>query len=187
MCQPEDIALQTGLIGGVEKREIIIVDYDPTWPAKFETHRRVIARALGTAALRIEHIGSTAVPGLGAKPIVDILVVVKDSAGEPTYLPQLEAAGYVLRVREPEWNEHRMLRTPAKDVHVHVYSAGCAEVERNLRFRDHLRTHAQDRQRYEHTKRALAQSDWPDMNAYAAAKTEVIESVLSAAQLPRVS
>lgn len=187
MCQPQDVSLQTGLIGGVEKREIIIADYDPAWPGKFERHRRVIAGALGATALRIEHIGSTSVPGLAAKPIVDILVVVKDSAGEPTYRPQLEAAGYVLRVREPEWNEHRMLRTPEKDIHVHVYSAGCPEIYRNLGFRDHLRTHALDRQRYEHTKRALAQLDWPDMNAYAAAKTEVIESILSAVHLPGVS
>lgn len=126
MCQPKDVSLQTGLIGGIEKREIIIVDYDPTWPAKFERHRCVIAVALGAAALLIDHIGSTSVPGLAAKPIVDLLVVVQDSAVESTYLPQLEAAGYVLRVREPQWNEHRMLRTPARDVHVHVYSAGCA-------------------------------------------------------------
>src|ERR1700757_3385057 len=96
------------LIGGIEKREIKIADYDPSWPAKFEMHRRIIARALGATALRIEHIGSTSVPGLAAKPIIDILIVVKDSANELTYRPQLEAAGYVLRVREPDWNEHRM-------------------------------------------------------------------------------
>lgn len=184
MSRPEDASLQTGLIGGVEKREIIIADYDPAWCAKFEVHRRVIAGALGATALRVEHIGSTSVPGLAAKPIIDILVVVSDSACEAVYRPQLEAAGYVLRVREPEWNEHRMLRTPAKDVHVHVYSAGCAEIDRNLRFRDHLRMHAPDRQRYEQTKRALARIDWPDMNAYAAAKTEVIESLLAIAQAP---
>src|SRR5262249_8378744 len=109
---------------------------------------------------------------------------VADSANESTYRIPLEAAGYVLRVREPDWNEHRMLRTPEKDVHVHVYSAGCGEIDRNLRFRDRLRTHAQDRQRYEDTKRALARIDWPDMNAYAAAKTEVIESIIAAAGPP---
>jgi GrpB-like predicted nucleotidyltransferase (UPF0157 family) len=170
------------LIGGIEKREIRIADYDPAWPAKFEMHRRIIARALDAAALRIEHIGSTSVPELAAKPIIDILVVVKDSANELTYRPQLEAAGYAVRVREPDWNEHRMLRTPEKDVHVHVYSAGCAEIERNLSFRDRLRANAQDRQRYEETKRTLARIDWPDMNAYADAKTEVIESIITAAR-----
>ena len=115
---------QIRLIGGVEKREIKIVDYDPDWPTKFELHAKEIFKALGDAATRVEHIGLTSVPGLGAKPIVDILVVVEDSADEPTYLPQLEASGYVLRVREPEWNEHRMFRTVKRDIHVHIYSAG---------------------------------------------------------------
>jgi len=174
-------AWETGLIGGVEKRRIEIVDYDRNWPSKFETHRGIIARALGSSALQIEHIGSTSVPELAAKPIVDILVVVQHSADESVYLPQLETAGYVLRVREPEWNEHRMFRTPEHDVHVHVYSAGCPEIERTLRFRDHLRRNSHDRQRYEQTKRDLAAKDWPDMNVYAAAKTHVIESIIASA------
>ena len=106
----------TGLIGGVEKRRIVIVDYDEDWPRQFEVHAERIAGALGKSALKIEHFGSTSVPGLAAKPIVDILVVVQDSTNESTYLPQLEAAGYILRVREPEWNEHRMFRTPERHV-----------------------------------------------------------------------
>ena len=175
-----DETLETGLIGGVEKREVRIVDYDPDWPKKFERHARVIADALGGSALRIEHIGSTSVHGLAAKPIIDILVVVPDSADESAYLPRLEAAGYALRVREPDWNEHRMFRTLEEDVHVHIYSAGCPEIRRNLTFRDRLRRHADDRRRYEQTKRELASKEWPDMNAYAEAKTEVIESILAA-------
>ena len=172
-----DEQLGTGLIGGVEKREIKIVDYDPDWPKKFETHARVIADALGGSALRVEHIGSTSVPGLAAKPIIDILVVVPDSADESAYLTQLEAAGYVLRVREPDWNEHRMFRTPEKDVHIHIYSAGCSEIQRNVTFRNRLRRNIDDRRRYEQTKRELAAKEWFDMNAYADAKTEVIESI----------
>ncbi len=172
----------TGLIGGVEKREIKILDYDPEWPKKFETHARVIEGALGASALRVEHVGSTSVPGLAAKPIIDILVVVEDSADESVYLPRLEAAGYVLRVREPDWNEHRMFRTPEKNVHVHVYSAGCPEIERNLTFRERLRRNADDRSHYERTKRELAAKEWPDMDAYAEAKTEVIENILAASR-----
>jgi GrpB-like predicted nucleotidyltransferase (UPF0157 family) len=168
------------LIGGVEKSRVRIVDYDPAWPAKFKMHARIIADALGDSDLVIEHIGSTSVPGLAAKPIIDILVVVQDSADESVYLSQLEAAGYVLRVREPEWNEHRMFRTPARDVHVHIYSSGCHEIQRNLIFRDRLRQNVADRLRYEQVKRQLAAQDWPDMNAYADAKTEVIESIISA-------
>jgi GrpB-like predicted nucleotidyltransferase (UPF0157 family) len=172
-----DEPLETGLIGGIEKREIKIVAYDPDWPRKFETHARVIAGALGGSALRVEHVGSTSVAGLAAKPIIDILVVVQDSADESSYLPRLEAAGYVLRVREPDWNEHRMFRTPARDVHIHIYSAGCTEIERNLAFRERLRRNTEDCRRYEQTKRELAAKEWPDMNAYADAKTEVIESI----------
>lgn len=171
---------ETGLIGGVEKRVIKIVDYDPDWPKKFEAHAQVIADALGRAALRVEHIGSTSVQGLAAKLIIDILVVVEDSADESTYLAQLEAAGYALRVREPDWNEHRMFRTLEEDVHVHVYTVGCPEIERNLVFRDRLRRNDEDRHRYEQTKRKLAAKEWPDMNAYADAKTEIIESILAA-------
>jgi len=170
---------KTTLIGGVEKRQINIVDYDPAWPKKFETQAAIIAAALGETALRIEHIGSTSVPGLSAKPIVDILVVVQDSADESAYLPPLEAAGYILRVREPEWNEHRMFRTPEGDVHIHIYSAGCGEIQRNLTFRDRLRHNTEDRRRYEQTKRELATREWPDVNAYADAKAEVIESIIA--------
>lgn len=177
-----DEPLETGLIGGPEKREIKVVDYDPDWPKKFETHARRIADALGRSALRIEHIGSTSVPDLAAKPIIDILVVVQDSADESAYLPQLEAAGYVLRVREPDWYEHRMFRTPEKDVHIHVYSAGCQEIERYLTFRDRLRRNTDDRHRYERTKRELAAKEWADMNEYADAKTTMVESIIAAAQ-----
>jgi putative membrane protein len=176
-----DNPLATGLIGGVEEREIRIVDYQPEWPERFQAHARIIAGALGGSAMRIEHIGSTSVPGLAAKPIIDILVAVPDSADESAYLPQLQAAGYDLRVREPDWNEHRMFRSPERDVHVHVYSAGCPEIDRTLAFRDRLRQNPDDRRRYEQTKRELA-ARHSDMNLYADAKTEVIESILAASR-----
>ena len=172
---------ETVLLGGKEKREIRIVNYDAAWPKKYEANARVIADAIGASALRIEHIGSTSVPGLAAKDIIDILVVVQDSANESAYRPQLEAVGYVLRVREPEWNEHRMFRTKEKDVHVHIYSSGCPEIERNLSFRDRLRRNIDDRRRYGQTKRELATKEWSDMNEYAEAKSTVIESILNAA------
>jgi GrpB-like predicted nucleotidyltransferase (UPF0157 family) len=178
----EDESCETGLIGGVEKRQIKIVDYDTDWPKKFQTHRKIIADALGSSTLQIDHIGSTSVPALAAKPIIDILVVVLNSADESDYLPQLEAAGYVLRVREPDWNEHRMLRTPEQDVHIHMYSAGCPEIPRTLIFRDRLRRNVNDRRQYEQTKRELAAKEWLDMNAYANAKTKVIETIIAAAE-----
>lgn len=169
------------IIGGVEKRRIEICKYDPDWFAEFQQHAERIARALGDAALQVEHIGSTSVPGLGAKPIIDILLVVDNSSNEAAYLPHLESAGYVLRVREPEWHEHRMLRTPEKDVHLHVFSAGSPEIDRYLIFRNHLREHCGGRALYEETKRRLASQDWPVMNAYAEAKTEVIQQIMARA------
>jgi len=167
------------LIGGIEKREILIVDYDLLWPGKFRRHAAIIFQALGKRALIIEHVGSTSVPGLAAKPIIDIDVLVEDSSDEATYLPALLASGYVLRVREPNWHEHRMFRTPELDVHLHLFSSGCVEVTRHIAFRNRLRTHADDRLRYEALKRKLAKEDWSDMNAYARAKSEMVEEIIA--------
>ncbi|MEI9894215.1 MAG: GrpB family protein [Chthoniobacter sp.] len=169
------------LIGGIEKREIVIVDYDPCWPEKFLQHGEILAQVLGSRALAIEHVGSTSVPGLAAKPIVDIDVLVEDSREEATYLPALVQAGYGLRVREPDWHQHRMFRTPGLDVHVHIFSSGCVEFTRHLAFRDRLRACPEDRLLYESVKRKLAREDWPDMNAYARAKTEIVEQILARA------
>ncbi len=169
------------LIGGIEKREIVIVDYDPLWPERFQKHAELIAQALGRKALCVEHVGSTSVPGLAAKPIIDIVVVVENSGDEAAWLPALLAAGYVLRVREPDWHQHRMLRTPQLDVHVHVFSSGCVEVARMLTFRNRLRSNAEDRLRYEALKRNLAKQDWPDMNDYAREKTDMVEQIIASA------
>jgi len=169
------------LIGGIEKRKIVIVDYDPRWPEMFQKHAALISQALGPEALTIEHVGSTSVPGLAAKPIIDIDVIVRHSRDEAAYLPELVASGYVLRVREPDWHEHRMFRTPELDVHIHIFSPGCVEVARHLAFRNHLRGHAEDRLRYETLKRKLAKEDWPDMNTYASAKSELVEEILGRA------
>jgi GrpB-like predicted nucleotidyltransferase (UPF0157 family) len=173
---------ETALVGGIENRQIEIVDYDTRWPEKFQTLASIIAAALGEVALRIEHIGSTSVSGLGAKPIIDVLLVVADSRNEAAYLPRVEAIGYELRVREPDFHEHRMLRTPGRDVHVHVYSTGSPEIERLLTFRDRLRNDAQNCQRYEDTKRKLATQPWPNMDAYAAAKTQIIDQIIATAR-----
>jgi GrpB-like predicted nucleotidyltransferase (UPF0157 family) len=179
--------LQEVLIGEIEPQNIIVSDYDPAWPERFRREDARIRAALGKAALSVEHIGSTSVPGLAAKPIVDILLVVEDSGDETSYLPALEAAGYVLRVREPDLDEHRMFRTPAKDVHVHVFSPGSQEIERYLLLRERLRRNDEDRQLYARTKRDLASRDWPSMQHYAEAKTEVIEGIIARAAAARSS
>lgn len=170
------------LIGGREKRQIVIVDYDPGWPARYELERRKILGALGASAIRIEHMGSTAVPGLAAKPIVDVLVAVADVGDEPALAGPLEDAGYRLRVREPA---HLMFRTPERDVHVHIWSASDPEVARHLAFRDQLRRSAADREVYVALKRELAARDWDSMDEYADAKGELISEILARIDLSR--
>jgi GrpB-like predicted nucleotidyltransferase (UPF0157 family) len=176
-----DDYLRQVTIGEVERPAIRVVEYDRGWPRRFSHEAAAIRAALGARALLVEHIGSTSVPGLAAKPILDVLLVVHDSADEPAWLPALEAAGYVLRVREPDFHEHRMLRTQAKDVHLHVYSPDSPEIARNLAFRDRLRTDAADRVLYADTKRRLAARTWPTMQHYAEAKTAVIEAIIARA------
>jgi GrpB-like predicted nucleotidyltransferase (UPF0157 family) len=175
------------IIGEIESPAIVVVDYDPAWQGRFRLEEARIRAALGEAALSVEHIGSTSVPGLAAKPIVDILLVVEDSADEASYLPALEEAGYVLRVREPDFDEHRMFRTPEKDVHVHVFSPGSKEIERYLLLREQLRENEEDRELYVRTKRELASREWPSMQHYAEAKTEVIEGIIARAAARRSS
>ena len=165
-------------IGPLEQTPIVLVDHDPAWAVRFREHAARIRAALGERALLVEHIGSTSVPGLSAKPIIDVLLVVADSADEAAYLPALEAAGYELRIREPEFHEHRMLRTPARDLHLHVFPAGSCEIERYLLLRERLRHEPRERELYEKTKRDLAAREWPTMSHYADAKGAVIEAIL---------
>ena len=162
------------IVGGIEKRDLYLVDHDPAWASAFTEHEQRIRAALGAAAVLVEHIGSTSVPGLAAKPIIDVLVTVEDITAEEDYLDQLLAAGYDLRVREPA---HRLVRTPERDVHVHVLEVGAVAADDYLLFRDHLRRHRAERELYERTKRALVEQEWADMNAYADAKTDVIVEI----------
>lgn len=161
---------------------IHLADYDPAWPKLFAREARRITAALGERVLRLEHVGSTAVPGLPAKPIIDILLVVADSGDEETYVPAMEAAGYVLRIREPDWEEHRMFKDPDATVQVHVLSKGSPEIERMLLFRDRLRVNRDDRELYERKKRELAREDWKYVQNYADAKGGVVESIIARAR-----
>ena len=175
----KDKPLKIGVIGGIEKRIIQIVDYDERWITKFEEHSNNIQAILGDVVVNIEHIGSTAVPDLAAKPIIDILLIVKDASDESKYLTKMEAAGYQLRVREPDFHEHRMFRTIKKDVHIHIFSEGSTEIDRYLVFRNRLRQNENDRKAYEAIKRKLATNEWNKMDDYAQAKTEIIERIIS--------
>lgn len=161
---------------------IRLEEYNPLWPHLFEIEASRMDAALGDRALQVEHVGSTSVPGLAAKPLIDIVLVVANSADEPAYVPALEAAGYTLSIREPDWYEHRLFKGPDTNINVHTFSAGCSEIERMLLFRDRLRSHQADRERYEQTKRELALQDWKYVQNYADAKTAVVETILAQAE-----
>jgi GrpB-like predicted nucleotidyltransferase (UPF0157 family) len=160
---------------------IELVDYDPAWPELFRREENRIRATLGDRAVLVEHTGSTSVPGLAAKPIIDITLAVPDSADEEAYVPALEAAGYVLRIREPDWYEHRVFKGPDTNVNLHVFSEGCAEIDRMLRFRDWIRSNPADRELYEQTKRELAAKEWKYVQDYADAKTPVVEEIVARA------
>ena len=156
-----------------------IVEYDPQWAEQFEREAARIRGVLAERAVRIEHVGSTSVPGLPAKPVIDIVLVVTDSADETAYVPILAAAGYRLHVREADWYEHRMFKGPDTDINLHTFSAGCPEIDRMLMFRDWLRTNLTDRQLYARTKFDLAQREWTFVQNYADAKSAVIDSIMA--------
>ena len=160
---------------------ILLADYDPSWPALYEREAGRIRSLLGDRVRLLEHAGSTSVAGLAAKPIIDIVLAVVDSGDEPGYVASMEAGGYVLRIREPDWFEHRLFKGPDTAVNVHVFSDGCPEIDRMLAFRDRLRAHDDERRRYEDAKRELAARDWTYVQHYADAKGEVVEAIIARA------
>jgi GrpB-like predicted nucleotidyltransferase (UPF0157 family) len=170
------------LVGGPEPLTVSLAEHDPRWAERFREHRDRILAALAGRDVEVHHIGSTAVPGLAAKPVVDLVVVVDDITAEEDHVEPLLAAGYVLRVREPG---HRLVRTPERDVHVHVYGRGDRAVEDYLLLRDHLRRDEGDRNRYEAVKRDLVTRRWEDTNDYADAKTAVITAIKERARALR--
>jgi len=154
------------------------VPYDPAWPGLFEREAARIRDILGDTALLVEHAGSTSVPGLMAKPIIDMVLVVPDTTDEDAYVPALTAAGYRMTLREPDWYEHRMFKGPDTNINLHTFSAGCEEIGRMLAFRDWLRSHDEDRDRYQDVKRQLATRTWRHIDDYSDAKTTVIGEIL---------
>lgn len=185
MTGPSDEQIEAAAIGGptVHDGPIHLAEYDPEWEVWFAREADRIRTALGTRAVQVEHVGSTSVPGLAAKPIIDIVLTVADSSDEAAYTAALEVAGYELRIREPGWFEHRLFKGPDTDVNVHVFSVGCPEVGRMLRFRDHLRADRADRDLYERTKRELAACRWRYVQHYANAKSDVVAEIMARADV----
>ena len=177
-------AAHVGVVKPLHGR-VLIVDYDPRWAELFEREAARIRAVLAERALRVEHVGSTSVPGLPAKPVIDILLVVTDSADETSYVPALAATGYRLHIREADWYEHRMFKGPDTDINLHTFSAGCPEIDRMLMFRDWLRINPADRQLYARTKLTLAQREWTFVQNYADAKGVAIEGIIARARHDR--
>ncbi|MGC4796884.1 GrpB family protein [Micromonospora saelicesensis] len=174
---PEQV--DAGLVGEPPRtwESVVIEEYDGAWAQRFIAVRSSLTEALGGLIIRVEHVGSTAVPGLAAKPVIDVDLVIGDTADESGYLPALQRLGYRLVLREPWWHGHRMLLSPAEDVNLHVWPQGAPEPVRHLLFRDWLRSHPHDRERYAATKRRLARDTAHRPRDYSLAKNDVIDEI----------
>jgi GrpB-like predicted nucleotidyltransferase (UPF0157 family) len=160
---------------------IHLAEYDPTWPLIYAAEAAKIRAALSEGVIVLEHIGSTSIPGLCAKPLIDILLAVADSADEATYVPALTAQGYRLHLREPDWEQHRVMKGDFPPVNLHVFTAGSAEITRMLAFRDRCRADPDERRLYEEAKRELAARTWRHVQHYANAKGDVVEAIIARA------
>lgn len=184
MKKVSDKDLASVTIGGRTplNAKITLAPYDPDWPQQFLEIKNAILEAIASRARKIEHVGSTSVPGLSAKPVIDVLLVVEDSSNEDSYVRALEKEGFVLRVREPDWYEHRLFKWKGDKGNIHVFSQGCDEITRMLSFRDALRNDDDERDLYERKKQELASRIWRYTQHYADAKSEVVESILERAE-----
>jgi len=178
---PAHLDTIVGAVRTEHNSTIHLADYDPAWPAMYAEHEARIRDALRDGVMGLWHMGSTSVPGLAAKPLIDITLAVADSANEAAYVPALEKVGYVLRRREADWFEHRVLKWLDPEANLHVYSEDCSEIGRVLAFRDWLRTNDEDRALYQATKRRLSAQTWAYVQDYADAKGEVVEQIITRA------
>ncbi|MEV6812627.1 GrpB family protein [Micromonospora sp. NPDC051296] len=171
--------VSAGLVGEPPRtwQSIVITDHDPGWADRFAAAGAHLDDALGGLIVSLEHVGSTSVPGLAAKPIIDIDLLVDDTTDEGCYLPALEGLGYRLVLREPWWHGHRMLVNTAEDVNLHVWPRDAPEPVRHRLFRDWLRSHPEDRDLYAATKRRLARDAAHRPSDYSLAKNDVIDAI----------
>ncbi len=172
LVTPEELA--RAKVGDATPWPVQVVAPDPGWPAAYEQVRAGLVTALGDRALAVAHVGSTSVRGLWAKPIIDIDLTVADSADEHAWLPDLEAAGFVLHFREPEWEEHRLLKHHEPKANVHVFSPGAIEPLRHLAFTSWLSEHPGDLAMYADLKRQLAAQGPGEPGDYTNAKAALV-------------
>lgn len=181
---PDTIAPMEMLASRPSRRGLHIVDYKDYWPDDFSELQARIRSALGPATLDVHHVGSTSVPGLSARSVIDIDLVVADPADEAAYVPALERVGLVLYFRQPLYYGHRFLGCQEPDANIHVYGPDCPDVARHLIFRDWLRAHPEDRDKYEAVKRdvaVVAEGKGETGNQYGKRKEWVVREILSRA------
>lgn len=185
--QSRDDEIERAWVGSkpVHNATIHLAAYDPEWPRRYERLAGLVRAALGDQVLLLEHVGSTSVPKLIAKPKIDLVLAVPDSGDEDAYVPNLEAAGFRLKVREPDWFQHRNFGRDDEQVNLHVFTVGCSEIDEMIRFRDWLRAHEDDRDRYARTKRELAVREWRYVQHYADAKAVVVGEIKARARAGR--
>jgi GrpB-like predicted nucleotidyltransferase (UPF0157 family) len=184
MLEPRsDEELAAATVGELERLDgqIVLADPDPAWADQYADEAAHVHAILGDRVLRLEHVGSTSIPGLPAKPLIDMLLVVADPADEDAYVAPLETAGYRLRIREPDWHQHRLLKGPRININLHVFGPESTEIGRMTGFRDYLRANDEERDLYRDTKRELAARHWKYVQHYADAKGEVVEGIIARA------
>jgi GrpB-like predicted nucleotidyltransferase (UPF0157 family) len=168
------------LPGTARATNIEIAEPDPAWPARYGELAGLIRAALGWRALHLEHVGSTSVPGLPAKPVIDIDLTVADPGREQDYVPALEEAGFRLVIREPWWHGHRALSRTQPCCNIHVFGFDSPELIRHRIFRDWLRGNPADRDRYAAVKReaaARANAAGEHVMQYNARKQDVVRDI----------
>ncbi len=162
---------------------IIVVDYNANWSNQYKQEKQQIFLALGDTVTNIQHIGSTAVPGLAAKPVIDILLGLKQIPPLPMQISSLEAVGYSYCGELGIPGRHYFRKGMPRTYQIHAVLVNSEFWERHILFRDFLRSHPQAAQRYETLKRKLAQEFESDRTSYTNSKTPLIEQLLVEAKL----
>jgi len=176
---PDDDEVQAASTGRTAVRfggRVEVVTPDPRWPALYADLAADIREALGSHVLGLEHVGSTSVP-VWAKPVIDIDLTVAEPAAESSYVPPLEERGFVLSIREPEWEQHRGFTRAQPRCNLHVFGPGAIESRRHIMFRDWLRGNAEDRALYAQVKRSLSDRVFRSVMEYNGHKAALIYDI----------
>jgi GrpB-like predicted nucleotidyltransferase (UPF0157 family) len=170
------------------KPPVVLVPHDPRWARAFEEARAAIMVACGECVLDVLHVGSTAIPGIAAKPVIDMMALLRRHEDGFACVPAMAASGFEFRGEAGLGGRHFFRKGHPRTQHVHMYQSDHPEVGRHVRFRDYLRQHPDEASAYEALKRALATRFGSDRRAYSDAKSEFcarIEQLARAAEAER--